>query len=220
MIQAQATAEFLMHLRSHGVRDLTVLRAMETVPRQLFAPHRYADLAWRDVALPIACGQTMSEPLLVARMMEALQVEPHHRVLEIGAGTGYATAILARLAAEVVSLERFQSLAVEATARLEKLGLRNAGVAWADGCALPRAIGNFDRIVIHAAMVDVPKHFSSLLMLGGAIVLPLDDPASATGSAKGVQYLVRLARQDEAWSQTRICRSRFAPIMAGVSRTL
>ncbi len=220
MIEAQATAEFLMHLRSHGVRDLAVLRALETIPRQLFAPHRYADLAWRDVALPIACGQTMSEPLLIARMMAALQVEPHHRVLEIGSGTGYATAILARLAAEVVSLERFQSLAVEATARLEKLAIHNAGVAWADGCIWPGAIGNFDRIVIHAAMADVPKYFSSLLMLGGAIVVPLYDEGAQEGSARRAQHLVRLARQDEGWSKTRICPSRFAPIMAGLSHTL
>ena len=114
---AEERAAFHMRLRAHGIQDLSVLRTLELVPRALFVPHRYADLAQKDVALPIGCGQSVLEPCLVARMMEALELARHHRVLEVGTGTGYTTAILGQLAGEVISLERFQSLATEARAR-------------------------------------------------------------------------------------------------------
>ena len=100
---AEAKAAFHLRMRARGVQDLAVLRAFELVPRQTFVPHRYLDLASRDLALPIGCGQTLDEPWLVARMIEALSVERGHRVLEIGAGTGSTAAILAQLAAEVIS---------------------------------------------------------------------------------------------------------------------
>ena len=119
---AQAVMAFLLRLRARGIADVTVLRALETVPRERFVPHRYRDLALRDIALPIACGQTMPEAWLVARMMEGLDLAPNHRVLEVGAGSGYATAILARLAGEVVSCEIFEPLAVECAQRLARLG--------------------------------------------------------------------------------------------------
>ena len=126
---------FVLRLRARGLADVAVLRALETVPRHLFVPHLYADLAWRDIALPIACGQTMSEPFTLARVMEALRVAPGHRVLEVGAGSGYATAILARLGAEVVSFERYRTLATEASVRLRELGFANARVIHGDGLA-------------------------------------------------------------------------------------
>ena len=104
-------------------------------------PHRYADLARREVSLPLRCGQTLPEPWLAARMIEVLAPLPHHRVLEVGAGSGYATALLARIAREVVSVERFQSLAIEAAARLARLGVTNAGVAWATALRFRRGSG-------------------------------------------------------------------------------
>lgn len=127
---AQAKAAFLLAMRARGIQDLNVLRALEMVPREIFVPHRYADLARRPLALPLRCGQTLPEPWLAARMIEALAPASHHLVLEIGTGSGYATALLARLAREVISIERFQSLAVEAGARLEQLRVGNASVIW------------------------------------------------------------------------------------------
>ena len=147
-------AAFLLRLRSRGISDIGVLRALEMVPRDAFVPHRYLDLALRDVALPIGCGQTMPEPFLVARAMEALSLSPGHRVLEIGTGSGYSAAVIARLAAEVVSLERFQTLALEASTRLADLGIQNARVLWADGLALPEGLGLFDRVVVHGVVGD------------------------------------------------------------------
>src|SRR3954467_14590595 len=108
---AQTTMQFLLRLRERGIAQIGVLRALETIPRETFVPHRHADLAWRDMALPIACGQTMPEPYLVARMVEALGVHPGHRVLEIGTGNGYSAAILSKIASEVVTVERYKTLA-------------------------------------------------------------------------------------------------------------
>ena len=147
----EAKAEFLFRLRARGIRDLAVLRAMEAVPRHVFVPHRYADLAAKDVALPLACGQTMAEPSAVARMMEGLAATPACRILEIGSGSGYATAILARLGAEVLGVERFRTLSQGAQARLAGLGTVGATVVWGDGLAVPADRGPFDRILIHAA---------------------------------------------------------------------
>ena len=127
---AEAKAAFHLRMRARGIQDISVLRAFEIVPRQAFVPRRYLDLAQRDLALPIDCGQTLPEPWLVARLIEAAKVERKHRVLEIGAGTGYATAILSHLAADVISLERYQSLAIAAQARLDAQGIENAAVVW------------------------------------------------------------------------------------------
>ena len=111
---SQARMAFLLALRARGLADVAVLRALEIAPREVFVPRRHADLALRDIALPISCGQTMPEPYLVGRMMEALDVRSDHCTLEIGAGSGYATAILAQLSGIVLSYERFRSLALEA----------------------------------------------------------------------------------------------------------
>src|SRR3984893_14023500 len=119
-IEAQNKAAFLMDLRARGIEDLNLLRALEIVPREIFVPHRFADLARRAIALPLRCGQTLPEPWLTARVVEALAPLPRRRLLEIGAGTGYATALLARLTREVLSIERFKSLAIEAEARLAR----------------------------------------------------------------------------------------------------
>ena len=121
----EATMSFLLGLRARGINNVGILRALEKVPRERFVPHRYIDLALRNVALPIGCGQTMPEPLLVARMIEALDPAPGHRVLEIGTGSGYATAILAQIVQEVVSFERFHCLAGEAAARLQRRGVES-----------------------------------------------------------------------------------------------
>lgn len=209
----EARAEFLLGLRARGIGDLDVLRALETVPRENFVPHRYADLANRDMALPIACGQTMPEPFLVARMMEALALTPQLRVLEIGAGSGYATAILARLSGQVVALERFQALAISAMTRLDRLGIGNAGIIWGDGLALGRASGLFDRIVINALVGQVPQNLVGALAPGGMVLA-----AFAGGQGQVLRRLVQNA--EGGFEATQVCPSRLRPLIPGVSQEL
>ena len=209
---AQAKMAFLLGLRARGIADVNILRALATIPRVTFAPHRYRDLALREVALPIACGQTMSEPWLTARMIEALLVSPEHRVLEIGSGSGYATAILARLASQVVSVERFKSLVVEAQTRLDLLGLTNVDVVWGDGLALPPEQGPFDRILIHGLLDGLPEAIFGLLADGGIIV------AGRAGEA-GVR-VVKLAHGPTGVTGEDVCPARLRPLIPGVARSL
>lgn len=207
--RAQARMAFLLGLRARGISDVAVLRAMEGAPREMFVPRQYADLAWRDIALPISCGQTMPEPWLVARMMEALSVSAAHRTLEIGSGSGYATAILAQLAGEVVSFERYRSLAVEAHTRLEALGVRNACVIWDDGLAAVQDAGRFDRIIIHGCIDTVPDSIAAALEEGGVLVAARPG-ARVRRLMKQIKTKTRLEEVDLA-----ACRS--GPLMSGRS---
>ena len=208
---AEATAAFLLRLRAKGVRDLAVLRALEAVPRVSFVPHRYADLAAKDVALPIPCGQVMTEPFVLARMAEALELGPTCRVLEIGCGSGYACAVLARLSALVVSVERYRSLAIQARTRLGALGIVNVAVHWGDGLALPPEVGLFDRIVVHACLDRVPVELVRHLSEQGILVF-----GAASGDGPGQQVLVK-ARLSPAGEVTTvpICRCRLRPLEPG-----
>ena len=164
-----AKAAFHLRLRARGVRDLAVLRAFEIVPRAHFVAERHAALAARDLPLPIACGQTTHEPWRLARAVEALAVAPGQRVLEIGSGSGYVTAVLAQLAGEVLGLERWAGLAAAAQARLVGLHVDNAAVVWADGLAVPAEAGRFDRVLVHAALPD-GVDMAGLLAAGGRLV--------------------------------------------------
>src|SRR5437588_7170761 len=127
--------QFLLTLRRRGICDAAVLRAMDEVPREYFVESQFLDQAYTDRALPIACGQTISQPYVVAYMTEQLGVRPHHRVLEVGTGSGYPAAVLSRLAREVVSVERYRTLADSARMRLQTLGYHNVQVLVRDGLA-------------------------------------------------------------------------------------
>lgn len=167
----------MLSLRARGIFDLNVLRAMETVPRDLFAPRRFADLSRSDVALPLACGQTMTAPRVVAAMLAALGVEPGHRVLEVGTGSGYVTALLARIGAEVYSVERHRSLADSARVRIAALGLgRSVFVECGDGSVGGRFDVRFDRILLNGALPQLDSALTSRLAGGGRLVgaVPID----------------------------------------------
>ena len=166
----QARMAFVLRMRERGIADVNVLRALETVPRDQFVPRRYADLAWKDLSLPIACGQIMPAPYIVARTMEALALSKEHSVLEIGAGSGYSTAILARLAGKVVSCERYKTLAVEAEARLAAAGANNVAIRCADGFSTLEDTGPFDRILVHMALDALPDTLLARANSGARIV--------------------------------------------------
>src|SRR5271157_5622488 len=144
--EAEERAQFTLAMRAKGVDDLLLLRALERAPRALFMPQRFADISGRDMALPIGCGQTSPPPSVLAAMIGALRLTPSDLICEIGTGSGYCTALLAQLARKVVSLERFQTLALEASARIKAFGLSNVEILWADGFELHETGVRFDKV--------------------------------------------------------------------------
>ena len=153
--EQEERAQFTLAMRAKGINDLGLLRALERAPRALFMPQRFADISGRDIALPIGCGQTSPPPSIVAAMIAALELKPSHRVCEIGTGTGYCTALLAQLANSIVSLERFETLAVEASARIKTFGLANVAIRWEDGFDFHRSGERFDRVIVHG-LIEPP----------------------------------------------------------------
>jgi protein-L-isoaspartate(D-aspartate) O-methyltransferase len=215
--EAQDRAQFMLLMRARGVRDLELLRALERAPRALFMPQRYGDIAGRDIALPIGCGQTAPPPSLVATMIERLTLEPHHRVLEIGAGTGYATALIAQLAREVFSLERCQSLALEAATRIEAFGVSNARVAWADALSPRVAEGSFDRVIVHALIEEPFNRFTDLLSEDGLLIAAY--MAEREGGRE--QRLVKMTRRGDDFDVVDAGAARsLAPLVQGLTRGL
>ena len=205
--------EFQLALRRRGISDQAVLRAMDKVPREHFVSAELTDSAYADQALPIACGQTISQPYVVAYMTEQLEVEPQHRVLEIGTGSGYQAAILSRLAREVVSVERYRTLADTARERLETLGFSGVTIIAGDGFAGAPALAPFDRIMVTAAAEKVPEALVAQLAEGGKMVLPL-------GPRDGTQHLVKLTKTAEGLSRQNLIAVRFVPLLPGQAREL
>lgn len=211
--EAIGVASFLLSLRARGIRDTTVLRAMELVPREIFAPRRFTDLARKDVALPLPCGQTMTVPRTVASMLVALGVEPHHRVLEIGTGSGYVTALLARLGREVVSVERFGTLAESAVGHLAAAGIaKGVRIETGDGLA-PRPRERFDRILVNGAAPAIPSSLASLLAPEGRLVGAL--------TIEGIPRLHRSDRTTQGDLREELGGAlRLSPLLSGVAQAL
>lgn len=168
-LSLEARAALALQLRSANVRSVQIMRAIELAPRALFAPHRFRDLAARNIALPIGCGQSMPAAADLAWRLEALDIATSHRVLEVGSGSGYATTVLSLLALEVESVERFETLAVAAARRLLGLGVANARVSCADGFAPARSAGLYDRIIVHAAVDAAPPPLLEALKPEGVL---------------------------------------------------
>jgi protein-L-isoaspartate(D-aspartate) O-methyltransferase len=205
--------EFMLGLRRRGITDQAVLRAMDEVPREHFVAPETADAAYADHALPIACGQTISQPYVVAYMTERLGIHPEHRVLEVGTGSGYQAAVLSRLAREVVSIERYRTLAEIARIRLKTLGYDNVEVVVGDGLAGVPTRAPFDRIIVTAAAEQVPKALIEQLAEGGVMVLPL-------GSHAGSQVLVKLTKNKDRIVREDLIPVRFVPLLPGKAREL
>jgi protein-L-isoaspartate(D-aspartate) O-methyltransferase len=211
--RAVSTASFVLSLRSGGIRDIALLRAMELVPRDRFAPRRFADLARADMALPLPCGQTMTAPRVVAAMLVALRAGPGQRILEIGTGTGYVTALLRQLGAEVTSIERYHSLAESASGHLRGfMGKGSATVEVGDGLA-DRPSGSFDRILLNGTLEEIPEHLPAMLVPGGRLVGALPDADRFR--------LVTVERADDGQTRRDLAgRVRLAPLVRGVASIL
>jgi protein-L-isoaspartate(D-aspartate) O-methyltransferase len=206
-------ARLVLALRTQGVTDPAVLAAMERTPRDLFTPELFKERSWEDSALPIACGQTISQPFIVGLMTQALTLEPRARVLEIGTGSGYQTAVLARLSRLVYTIERYRTLLHEAEARFQALQLTNVITKFGDGTLGWPEQAPFDRILVTAAAHDEPKVLLGQLKPNGVLVAPV-----GKGS---VQKLCRYAGDgDGGYTMDILCEVRFVPLLEGVAREL
>lgn len=208
-----ARAELVMRLRAQGIGDVRLLAAIEQVPRDMFLPRRFAAFAYSDRVIPIACGQTASSVQEAADLALAARIMPEHRVLEIGTGSGYLTAILARMTAQVFSVERYRRLVDAATERLLDLDAQNVLLAHADGFLGLSEYAPFDRIIVGGSADEVPEHLADQLTEGGEMVLPL-------GKMGAPQKLVRIVRSAEGRSLEEIGSIRIAPLVKGRSRQI
>jgi protein-L-isoaspartate(D-aspartate) O-methyltransferase len=203
--------QFLYALRSKGVTDARVLTAMEEIDRRPFIKGIFSDRAYEDMPLPIACGQTISQPSVVGLMTQAMQISPRDKVLEVGTGSGYQAAILSKLARRVYTVDRHSRLVREAKEIFDSLGLSNITAFTADGShGLPDQ-APFDRIIVTAAAEDPPGPLLAQLKVGGIMVVPV-------GQSDAVQSLIRVRRLDTGFEYDELRPVRFVPLLEGLGK--
>jgi len=201
----------ILSLRQQGVTDARVLSAMESIDRAVFVHEKFLDQAWEDQALPIDCAQTISQPYIVGLMTQALDVQPRHRVLEIGTGSGYQCAVLSRLARYVYTVERYRSLLVEAEAKLRQLDIDNVITQHSDGGLGWIQQAPFDRIMVTAASPTEPTELLKQLKPGGILVAPVGKTS--------VQMLHRYTGQpDGSFHRESLREVRFVPLVEGTAK--
>lgn len=203
--------ELIMALRNQGIRDQAILEAIERTPREMFLGPSFQSMAYADQALPIACGQTVSQPYVVAFMTDRLKLNDRSKVLEIGTGSGYQTAILSPLCRRVYTIERYRTLAKEAEERFKALGLANITQMVGDGYKGWPKQAPFDRIIVTAAAKEVPQALADQLAIGGIMIIPLEEGPMN-------QELVRITRDEQGFAQERLLPVRFVPLVEGVAR--
>jgi protein-L-isoaspartate(D-aspartate) O-methyltransferase len=206
-------ADLILRLRRVGVTDTRVLSAIESIPRETFVPAESRAEAYSERALPIECGQTISAPGIVGMMTAALDIGDRDRVLEIGTGTGYQTAILAKLARRVYTIDRFRTLVATAESRFRTLRLSNITTMVGDGMKGWPEQAPFDRIIVTAAGETVPDALLTQVRVGGVIVIPV-------GAQDEVQKLVRMERTDDGFDEKVLADVRFVPLIPGKAERL
>lgn len=209
MTEDRRRSQLLQTLRDQGITDERVLAAVAAVPREVFVERPFAGEAYADTALPIACGQSISQPYIVALMTESLKVEPASRVLEIGTGSGYQTAVLSHLAGQVFTIERHEALAGQAGERFGTLGLSNITQQVGDGTQGIPASAPYDRIMVTAAAREVPQPLLDQLAVGGLMVIPVEE-------RPGKQDLWRITRDERGFSREHLLPVRFVPLVEGL----
>ena len=208
MEDAENQIGLIMQLRRRGIRDADVLRAIERIPRELFVDHAFSEHAYQDIALPIECGQTISQPFVVATMTEKLDLKPTHKVLEIGAGSGYQAAILSQLCRRVYSVERWRELQKAAEARLARLKIANVTTIIGDGWLGWPPQAPFDRIIVTAAALDAPAALLDQLRESGRMIIPL-------GETRDTQSLVQIDKTPDGLVETPLLPVRFVQLVHG-----
>ncbi|MDN2564810.1 protein-L-isoaspartate(D-aspartate) O-methyltransferase [Aquibium sp. A9E412] len=211
--EREGFAAFMLRMRAAGIGGKPLFSAMEAQPRSSFLPVEWQAAAWSPRMVPIGCGEAVEGADLQARVIDALALEPGHRVLEIGTGSGYTAAVMARLAARVLTLERFRTLADEARQRFAALGLANVLVEREDGLSGAAAAGPFDRIVVWAAFAEMPRSFADQLSSGGVMVAPI-------GPGDAPQALARLVKTGSRFEREDIGAVRLQPLAQGLPEAL
>lgn len=206
-------AAFLLRMRGAGLDRRELIAAVEATPRAAFVPPQWQADSWGERSIPIECGQTIEGLDLQMRVLAALDLQPDSRVLEIGAGSGFTAAVMARLAARVLTLDRFATLTAQATRRFEALSLANALARQADGAQGVPAEGPFDRIVAWAAYDSLPRGFVDQLSSGGIMV-------AAIGPEEGVQAMEKLIKVGSRFGRETVAEVRFQPMTPGLAQAL
>jgi len=211
MDEAERQMRFLYSIRSKGVTDARVLSAMEAIDRGAFVRGLFAERAYEDMPLPIACGQTISQPSVVGLMTQALELSGREKVLEVGTGSGYQAAVLSRLARRVYTVERHRRLVLEVRELFRELDLGNITVVHGDGShGLPDQ-SPFDRIIVTAAAEDPPGPLLAQLRIGGIMVVPV-------GQSDTVQSLIRVRRTEQGFDYEEMRAVRFVPLVEGIGQ--
>jgi len=200
--------QFILSVRSKGVVDNNVLKAIESLNREHFLKGVFAQRAYEDTPLPIECGQTISKPSVVGIMTQALKVTTRDKILEIGTGSGYQTAILSKLGRRVYSVERFKPLYDEARLIFNKLNLNNITPIWGDGSQGIVEQQPFDRIIVTAAAEDPPPILLNQLKVGGIMIIPV-------GQSDEIQKLIKVERTETNFKYEDLCDVRFVPLLEG-----
>ncbi|QMU57776.1 MAG: protein-L-isoaspartate(D-aspartate) O-methyltransferase [Boseongicola sp.] len=208
---AERQMQFVFALRQRGVRDVRVLNAMEKVDRGAFVKGLFSDRAYEDMPLPIACGQTISQPSVVGLMTKALNVQPRHKVLEVGTGSGYQAAVLSHLARRVYTVDRHKRLVAQAQAAFDTLDLSNITALAADGSRGFPEQAPFDRILVTAAAEDPPGPLLAELKTGGIMVVPV-------GQSDAVQTLIKVTRTETGYDYEELRPVRFVPLVEGMGQ--
>lgn len=206
---AVAKMQFFLSLRSRGVNDPRVLSAMERVDRTPFVRGLFTARAYEDVPLPIACGQTISQPSIVGLMTQAAEISPRDVVLEVGTGSGYQAAILSHLARRVYTVDRHRRLVTQAQSLFDQMGLINITSMTADGCFGLPDCAPFDRIIVTAAAEDPPSPLLAQLKLGGIMIVPV-------GQSDAVQSLIKVTRTAQGFDYDQLRPVRFVPLVEGL----
>ena len=213
MIFNQKNFQFIFNLRRSGVTNNNLLTAMENISRDRFISQTFQSHAFEDIALPIACGQTTTQPSIIGIMCQALCVSPRSKILEIGTGSGYQTAILARLGRRVYSIERYKKLSEAARKTIESLYIANVTMLCNDGTAGLVEQAPFDRIMVSAAVDDIPQILLNQLKPQGILVAPV-------GRSEKLQTIVRVDKRENSYHHTDLKRVRFLPIQEGTETEL
>ncbi|MDA5094367.1 protein-L-isoaspartate(D-aspartate) O-methyltransferase [Aliiroseovarius sp. KMU-50] len=210
-MDAERKMQFLFTLRSRGVTDPRVLTAMEEIDRGMFVRGVFSERAYEDMPLPIACGQTISQPSVVGLMTQAAQISPRDKVLELGTGSGYQAAILSRLARRVYTIDRHRRLVHEARQIFEALDLHNITAIVGDGSRGLPDQAPFDRIIVTAAAEDPPSPLLAQLAIGGIMIVPV-------GQSDAVQSLIKVTRSQEGFEYDELLPVRFVPLLEGLGQ--